>query len=58
MARPLRIEYPNGWYHILCRGKRKELIFIDKRDYYRFIDLLKDSSAYPRNGIFALPHIA
>jgi putative transposase len=44
MSRPLRIEYPNAWYHILNRGRRGELIFIDKKDYYRFIDLLKDTS--------------
>jgi REP element-mobilizing transposase RayT len=44
MSRPLRIKYPNAWYHILNRGRRKELIFIDKKDYDRFIDLLKDTS--------------
>jgi REP element-mobilizing transposase RayT len=44
MSRPLRIKYPNAWYHILNRGRRKELIFIDTKDYYRFIDLLKDTS--------------
>lgn len=44
MSRPLRIEYPNAWYHILNRGRRKELIFTDKKDYYRFIDLLQDTS--------------
>jgi REP element-mobilizing transposase RayT len=44
MSRPLRIEFPNAWYHILNRGRRKELIFTDKKDYYRFIDLLQDTS--------------
>jgi putative transposase len=44
MSRPLRIKYPNAWYHILNRGRHKELIFIDTKDYYRFIDLLKDTS--------------
>ena len=44
MSRPLRIKYPNAWYHLLNRGRRKELIFIDKKDYDRFIDLLKDTS--------------
>jgi REP element-mobilizing transposase RayT len=44
MSRPLRIKYPNAWYHILNRGRRKEPIFIDKQDYYQFIDLLKDAS--------------
>jgi len=44
MSRPLRIKYPDAWYHILNRGRRKEPIFIDKKDYYQFIDLLKDTS--------------
>lgn len=41
MARPLRIEYPNAWYHIMNRGRRHEAIFLDSKDYQTFIDLLK-----------------
>lgn len=44
MARPLRIEYANAWYHILNRGRRGEPIFADTYDYIRFIDLLQDTS--------------
>jgi len=44
MARPLRIEYPNAWYHIMNRGRRSETIFADKRDYAGFIELLKDTA--------------
>jgi len=44
MARPLRIEYANAWYHILNRGRRGELIFADSYDYIGFIDLLIDTS--------------
>ena len=44
MARPLRIEYANAWYHILNRGRRGELIFADTYDYIGFIDLLIDTS--------------
>lgn len=43
MARPLRIEYPDAWYHIMNRGRRSETIFADKRDYAGFIELLKDT---------------
>jgi len=43
MARPLRIEYANAWYHILNRGRRGELIFADTYDYIAFIDLLIDT---------------
>ena len=41
MARPLRIEFPDAWYHVMNRGRRHEEIFLDFRDYQAFIDLLK-----------------
>ena len=40
MSRPLRIEYPEAWYHIMNRGRRSEPIFSDKHDYLMFINLL------------------
>jgi hypothetical protein len=43
MARPLRIEYPGAWYHVLNRGRRAEEIFIDKSDYELFVDLLQET---------------
>ena len=43
MSRPLRIEYPGAWYHVMNRGRRSEKIFSGPTDYYRFIDLLVDS---------------
>ncbi len=42
MSRPLSIQFPDAWYHVMNRGKRVEKIFIDKGDYYAFIELLKD----------------
>lgn len=42
MARPLRIEYPGAWYHVLNRGRRKEKIFFTDRDFPLFLDLLGD----------------
>jgi len=42
MSRPLRIQFPDAWYHVMNRGKRGDPIFADKEDYYSFIDLLKD----------------
>jgi putative transposase len=42
MARPLRIQFPDAWYHVMNRGKRGENLFTDKEDYYAFIELLKD----------------
>jgi len=44
MARPLRIEYPGAWYHVMNRGRRSESIFSDKYDYSAFIDLLIETS--------------
>jgi len=43
MSRPLRIEYPYAWYHVMNRGRRYEAIFEDKNDYSAFIELLQDS---------------
>jgi putative transposase len=43
MSRPLRIEYPGAWYHVMNRGRRSEIIFSEPKDYYRFIDLLEES---------------
>lgn len=40
MSRPLRIEYPGAWYHVLNRGRRSEKIFLNKKDYQTLIDLL------------------
>ena len=42
MSRPLRIEYPDAWYHVMNRGRRNEAIFEDKNDYSAFIELLQD----------------
>lgn len=44
MARPLRIEYPDAWYHVMNRGRRGESIFADEQDYAMFTELLKETS--------------
>ena len=43
MSRPLRIQYPGAWYHVMNRGRRAEAIFLGKKDYGIFIDLLKEA---------------
>lgn len=40
MARPLRIEYPGAWYHVLNRGRRRENIFFSDNDYKLFLKVL------------------
>ncbi len=42
MSRPLRIQYPDAWYHVMNRGRRGEKVFEGKNDYNAFIDLLKE----------------
>lgn len=38
MARPLRIEYPNAFYHITFRGNERRPIFRSKGDYERLLE--------------------
>ena len=44
MSRPLRIEYPDAWYHVMNRGRRGEDIFSDAQDYIMYTELLKETS--------------
>ena len=44
MSRPLRIEYPGAWYHIMNRGRRGENIFETEEDREIFVALLKESA--------------
>ena len=37
MARPIRIEYPDAWYHITCRGNERRSIFHDDKDRQKFL---------------------
>ena len=46
MARPLRIEYPGAFYHVLNRGHRREPIVMDERDKVRFISSLERMAGY------------
>ena len=42
MSRPLRIQYPDAWYHVMNRGRRGESVFLEKQDYSMFVELLKE----------------
>ncbi len=44
MSRPLRIEYPDAWYHVMNRGRRCEKIFATPDDFLTFIKLLKEGA--------------
>jgi REP element-mobilizing transposase RayT len=40
MARPLRVEYPGAYYHVINRGNAGEKIFKNKRDKEKFLEYL------------------
>jgi putative transposase len=42
VAKPLRCEFPGGWYHVTARGNERKDIFRDHRDREHFIDLLAE----------------
>jgi len=44
MSRPLRIEYPDAWYHVINRARRGQILYVDTDDYRRFLDLLQDTT--------------
>jgi putative transposase len=46
MSRPLRIEYPGAWYHVMNRGRRREDIFLSQADYESFLEILRETSAW------------
>jgi REP element-mobilizing transposase RayT len=43
MARPLRICYPNAFYHVTCRGNDRRAIFKDDQDRRAFLERLRQS---------------
>ena len=40
MARPVRVDVANGWYHITARGIERRAIFADERDHIHCLELL------------------
>ena len=41
MARPLRIEFPGAWYHVMNRGAGRRSIFREEQHYELFLTLLE-----------------
>ena len=41
MTRPLRVEYPGAYYHVISRGNGGEKIFRSIRDREKFIEYLE-----------------
>ncbi len=44
MSRPLRIQYPNAWYHVMNRARRGQGLYPAKEDIGTFLDLLKETA--------------
>lgn len=42
MARPLRIEFPGAWYHVMNRGAGRKAIFTKDDDRMKFLKVLDD----------------
>ena len=42
MARPLRIQRPNGRYHVTARGNERRAIYRNDHDRLHFMELLAD----------------
>jgi len=45
MSRPLRLLYPGAWYHVMNRGRNREVTFSSSEDYLSFVELLKESTS-------------
>jgi len=45
LVRELRVEYAGAIYHVMNRGDRRELIFIDGVDRQRFVETLGEVCA-------------
>ena len=43
MARPLRIEYPEAWYHVMNRGLSYTKIYRQEEDYKLFLTVIKEA---------------
>lgn len=43
MSRPLRVQYPGAWYHVMNRGLNRGNIFLNEKDYECFLKLLGES---------------
>lgn len=53
VARPLRIEYPGAYYHVMNRGLSRRDIFLEDNGRQSFLDLLSDISQLWKVEIFA-----
>ena len=46
MSRPLRIEYPNAFYHVMNRGSGRQAIYLVDDDYEMFLEAVKEACRF------------
>jgi len=44
MSRPLRIQYPGAWYHVMNRARRGHDLYPDRAHMVAFLNLLKETA--------------
>lgn len=44
MARPLRIEYPGAWYHVMNEGANRNRIFSKAKGHFIFLKVLQEGA--------------
>ena len=44
MTRPLRVEYPDAYYHVINRGIYKDKIYLNDRDKEKFLEYLEKAA--------------
>ena len=54
MARPLRVEYPGAFYHVINRGNAGEDIYINERDREKFLEYLANLLNYDHKHYYLI----
>ncbi len=44
MSRPLRIEFPGAWYHVMNRSRKGTKLFSSREDYLSFYELMQETA--------------
>jgi putative transposase len=42
MARKPRIEFEGGFYHVITRGNQRQTVFLDEKDFLKYLEFLTD----------------
>lgn len=50
MARPLRIEFPGAFYHIISRGDERKEIFIDDKGHRKILSYSEMALTHYKKG--------